>query len=373
MKTSAVFSIILLLIPWLLRAQIDKKATPPTQKLYASLKKLQGQGILFGHQDGLAYGLNADGTRWIGEAGRSDIKTLTGEHPAVAGWDLGHLELDSLNNLDGVSFDLMRQRIIEQYQRGGISTLSWHPNNPLEPSKTTWDKVESTIPRILADKATLKKYQSWLGKIALFAKSLRDPKSGELVPVIFRPYHEHTGSWFWWGADHCSSEEYKRFWRMTLDYLRKKEKVHNLIYAYSTDRFNSKEHYLERFPGDRYADLLGFDIYHRDAPASNEQFVKETRQMLAWLKQIGQEHDKITAMTETGLEQVTLTNWWTNIVAPIIQDSDLAYVLVWRNGRPDHYFAPYPNQPSAQDFLDFVASFKILLESKAAALNLFDK
>ena len=95
--------------------------------------------------------------------------------------------------------------------------------------------------------------------------------------------------------------------------------------------------------------------------------------MVTWLKEMGKEHKKITAITETGLEQVTVANWWTNIVAPIVQDSDLAYVLVWRNGRPDHYYAPYPSQPSAQDFLDFVASFNIFLERKTAALNLFKK
>ena len=373
MKAKNIFFLLLCLIPCGIMAQIDKKATPLTKQLYTSLQQLQGQGILFGHQDGLAYGLNSDGSRWTGESDRSDIKTLTGEHPAVAGWDLGHLELDSTRNLDGVPFELMRQRIMEQHQRGGISTLSWHLNNPTDPNKTTWDKVESTIPRILSDKTALRNYQAWLSKIAQFVQSLRDPQSGELVPLIFRPYHEHTGSWFWWGADHCSPGEYQRFWRMTINYLRKKEKVHNLIYAYSTDRFNSPEHYLERYPGDRYTDLIGFDIYHRNAPSSNEQFVKDTRQMVTWLKEMGKEHHKITAITETGLEQVTLANWWTNIVAPIVQGSDLAYVLVWRNGRPDHYYAPYPSQPSAQDFLDFVASYNILLERKTAALNLFKK
>ena len=373
MKAKNTYFLLLCLIPCGIMAQIDKKATPLTKQLYTSLQQLQGRGILFGHQDGLAYGLNPDGSRWTGESDRSDIKTLTGEHPAVAGWDLGHLELDSTRNLDGVPFELMRQRIMEQHQRGGISTLSWHLNNPTDPNKTTWDKVESTIPRFLSDKTALRNYQAWLGKIAQFVQSLQDPQSGELVPLIFRPYHEHTGSWFWWGADHCSPEEYQRFWRMTVNYLRKKEKVHNLIYAYSTDRFNSPEHYLERYPGDRYADLIGFDIYHRNAPSSNEQFVKDTRQMVTWLKEMGKEHHKITAITETGLEQVTLANWWTNIVAPIIQGSDLAYVLVWRNGRPDHYYAPYPSQPSAQDFLDFVASYNILLERKTAALNLFKK
>jgi mannan endo-1,4-beta-mannosidase len=371
MKTQNILLLLCLSVPVWSLAQVDKKATPLTKNLYQNLHNLAGKGTLFGHQDALAYGLNADGSRWIGEENRSDLKTVTGEHPAVAGWDLGKLEFDSLNNLDGVPFALMRQRIIEHHQRGGISTLSWHSNNPVDPSKTTWDKVDSTIRRTLKNRDIRKNYQGWLGKVATFAKSLQDPQTGELIPIIFRPYHEHTGSWFWWGAGHCTPKDYKKFWRFTQKYLQKKQKIHHFLYAYSTDRFRSKEHYLERYPGDKKIDLLGFDIYHRNAPLSNEQFVKDTKQMVAWLKEMGQEHAKITAITETGLEKVTEANWWTNIVAPILQDAGLSYILVWRNGRADHFYAPYPGQVSEQDFLEFIRSSNILLENKTAALNLF--
>jgi mannan endo-1,4-beta-mannosidase len=48
--------------------------------------------------------------------------------------------------------------------------------------------------------------------------------------------------------------------------------LHHLLYAYSTDRFESEAHYLERYPGDDVVDLIGFDYYHRDAPKSNDEF-----------------------------------------------------------------------------------------------------
>ena len=351
-------------------AQINHKATPETQALYANLKRLQNKGIMFGHQDGLAYGLNADGSRWKDDEDRSDVKTVSGEHPAVAGWDLGHLELDSTRNLDKVPFDLMRQRAIEHYQRGGVNTFSWHPNNPLDFNKTTWDKMDSTIRRVLTNKKNLKSYKKTLDKLAIFFKSLKAP-TGELVPSIFRPYHEHTGSWFWWGAGHCSPDEYKAFWQMTVKHLQKKRKVRNLLIAYSTDKFTSKEHYLERYPGNDFVDLVGFDIYHRNAPASNEQFKADLGRMVNTLQEVATENDKLCAITEMGLEKITEVNWWTNIVLPVVQDSKLSYFLVWRNGRPDHYYAPYQGQQSTADFMKMISTDKVWLEKKTTKQNLY--
>ena len=70
---------------------------------------------------------------WAGNMnpGRSDIRDITGEYPAVYGFDLGRIELGWKVNLDSVPFDKTRQYIQEAYERGGIITLSWHLNNPL--------------------------------------------------------------------------------------------------------------------------------------------------------------------------------------------------------------------------------------------------
>ena len=353
-------------------AQIDKKATKATRNLYNNLKAIQKQGVMFGHQDGLSYGLNADGTRWIGQDGRSDVKTVSGEHPAVLGWDLGKMELDSTRNLDKVPFAKLKQYMEDTYNRGGVNTISWHLNNPIDPKKTSWDKADSTIKNIFNNKDILNRYESWLDNVAAFIKSLKG-KNGELVPVIFRPFHEHTGSWFWWGAGHSTPEEYKKMWRFTVDYLIKKKNVHNMLIGYSTDRFTSKEHYLERYPGNDYVDMVGFDIYHTKAPASNESFKKDFKRMVTTLEEIATETDKPCAVTEMGLEQVTEADWWTNIVLPVVQDSKLSYFMVWRNGYDKHYYAPYEGHKSAPDFMKMIGTGKVLLEKGAAAKNLYKK
>ncbi|NBA74159.1 beta-mannosidase [Emticicia sp. ODNR4P] len=333
-------------------APIDAKATLATRHLYQQLWKLRQKGIMFGQQDALAYGLNADKTRWIGDANRSDVKTVTGDFPAVIGYDLGKIEFDSVSNLDGVPFSKIRQDIQNTHQRGGLNTISWHLNNPTDPNKTSWDKADSTIAKIFSDPKALQTYNSWLDKVANFLASLKDTK-GQPIPVLFRPFHEHTGSWFWWGAGFCSPEQYKKVWRYTVSYLKDTKGLHHLLYAYSTDRFESQANYLERYPGDDMVDLIGFDYYHRDAPKSNDEFKKQLSRMVHTLEAIADKKRKLTAITEMGLEQITVDNWWTSIVWETIKDSHLSYMLVWRNGRSDHFYSPYQGHTSAPDFIKF--------------------
>ncbi len=367
---------LLLFLAWTLAqtavAQVDRKATDATKNLLTNLNRLAANGVLFGHQDDPAYGLNPDSTRWVGEAGRSDVRAVAGEYPAVVGWDLGRIEFDSARNLDGVPFDRMRGWMREVHGRGGVNTVSWHLNNPTDPAKSSWDKADSTIRKVLTNRKNRKQYRAWLGKVAAFLNSVKTPE-GEPIPVIFRPLHEHTGSWFWWGKAHCSPEEYTKFWKLTVDFLRKKGKVHHVLYAYSTDVFASPADYLERYPGDDYADLLGFDTYHRNAtPKGDSAFIANTRRMLRDLTQLAAERGKPVAITETGIDRVKEPAWWTRVLLPIVQGFNLSYVLVWRNGRPDHYYAPFPGQKSAGDFSQFVRHPRVMLEKKVAAEKMYD-
>lgn len=353
-----------------LGAQCNPWATSETKALFNSLKQTGQDGIMLGHQDAVFYGLQEDGTRWWSADGsRSDIRSVTGEHPAVIGYDLGYLELDLDKNLDGVPFGDIRRAIVATYLRGGINTVSWHANNPLDLSKTSWDSTGKTIPALMSDEESRNAYLEQLDKVAGFFLSLKAP-DGKLVPVIFRPFHEHTGNWFWWGADHCSPEEYKEFWKLTVEYLRARQ-VNNLLFAYSTDYFADEPHYLERYPGDDYVDLLGFDSYHRDAPGSNAGFIGEVSRMAGTLKKLGTEKGKPWALTETGLEQLPVADWWSEVLLKALQNTGASYVLVWRNGRPDHYYAPYPGHSAAGDLKRVVSQGKLLLERGVGSRDIY--
>nr|WP_317048142.1 glycosyl hydrolase [Pontibacter diazotrophicus] len=350
---------------------VDPEATQETKNLYANMKRLSQEGTMFGHQDDLAYGIG-----WEYEDGRSDVKETVGEYPAVVGWDIGHLELGNVVNLDSVPFDRMRSYAQQVYAQGGLNTFSWHLNNPLDPSKTSWDRMDSTIQRMFNDPVALRRYDSWLDRVADFMVSLKGPQ-GELIPVVFRPLHEHTGSWFWWGREHVSPEDYKKMWRYTIDYLRNKG-ANNLLIAYSTDRFTSREDYLERYPGDDYVDVLGFDLYHRPqidttvvSPDPDTAYIREARRMVETVRQLGQEKEKVWTFSETGLGNLPLANWWTGVLLPVVQDAGLSYVLVWRNFDLNHFFAPYPGQKSAEDFKAFYNHPETFFLQKVASENIY--
>lgn len=337
-------------------ALIDPDATEKTKALYANLKRIAPEAILFGHQDALAYGVN-----WWREADRSDVKDVTGAYPAVYGWELGDLEIGAAQNLDRVRFDDMQHWIKLGYERGGVVTISWHMNNPVS-GGNAWDTTPA-VEAILPGGTHHAWYRQALDRFADFVDGLRVGPlawlgAGDPVPIIFRPFHEHTGSWFWWGKGHTTPEAYKQLWRFTVEYLRDEKDLHNLIYAYSTDRFGSKEQYLEHYPGDAYVDLLGFDDYH--GPSSRRTLPGLTER-LCMLVEMAEARGKLAALTETGSEGVKMPTWWTERLLRAITADPMArrisYVMLWRNAnvrdKPGHHYAPYAGHTSAADFIRF--------------------
>ncbi|MEO5685023.1 MAG: glycosyl hydrolase [Chitinophagaceae bacterium] len=336
----------------------DKNAGAETIHLYNNLKKIAAKGFMFGHQDDLAYGVN-----WKYVSGNSDIKEVTGDYPAVYGWELGHLELDSSKNIDGVPFSEMKKFIAAGYARGGVITISWHFTNALT-GKSAWDAVPGTVAAILPGGAKHDLYKSWLNKLADFMFDLK-AKSGGQIPVIFRPFHELNGSWFWWGKNFCTPEELKQLYRFTVSYLRDTKQLHHLLYAFNTDRFSSEAEYLERFPGDEWVDVIGFDIYQRSK--DNAQFILDMNKSLGILEKLAAEKHKVAALTEFGYGSLPDSTWWTKVLLPAIGAHKIAYALAWRNaGRSPQgkyeYYVPFKGEPSAHDFKLFYQHKRTLFQ-----------
>jgi hypothetical protein len=364
-----VLSCILLFSAAAFAQTVDRKATKETQNLLFNLKKGLQKGILFGHQDDLAYGV-----KWKYEPGKSDIKDVTDEYPAVYGWELGRLEIDATVNLDSVPFDKMKHFIANAYQRGGVITISWHLNNPLT-GKSAWNPAPRTVESILPGGEKNELYKSWLDKVAAFMLDLKG-KQGEYIPVIFRPFHELNGSWFWWGKNHCTPEQIKQLYRFTETYLRDVKNVHNLLYAYNTDRFTASEDFLERYPGDEYVDIIGFDIYQKGDILANDKFVAELDKSLSTLEKIASSKNKIPALTEFGYNMVPDATWWTDVFNKAIEKHAISYVLAWRNAGQKskneiEYYVPYTGQQSAADFKKFSQLKKIFFENKAKQQKLY--
>ena len=335
---------------------IDSEASKSTKALFHNLKAIAGEALLFGHQDDPAYGVT-----WKWEEGRSDVKDITGAYPAVMGFDLGRLEFGESRNLDKVPFSDMQQWMEEAFRDGRVITASWHAWNPVS-GGDPWSQ-DRAVADMLPGGSHHDEYKRRLDLVAEFFGGLKTGLLsfvgiGSDVPVIFRPYHEHTGSWFWWGADHCTPEEFIALWRFTVEYLRDEKGVHNLLYAYSTDIVKDKEAYLARYPGDDYVDLLGIDDYHA---LKTDAGVRDMTKRLRMVVKMAESRGKLAALTETGFEGIPYANWWTSRLLRSIESDPLArrisYALVWRNAyREDyfgHYFAPYPGHLSEPDFIRF--------------------
>jgi mannan endo-1,4-beta-mannosidase len=344
---------------------IDKKATEETKALYLNLKKISEKGIMFGHQEDLAYGVG-----WNATTGRSDVKDVCGAYPAVHGWDLGK-EGDE-NNIDHVSFANIKKWIVETYTRGGINTISWHVDNPSTKSNA-WDTTGNAVKNILPGGKDHAGFKLRLDKVADFLSTL---KSGNTyIPIIFRPYHEHNGNWFWWGKGPSIEQDYIALWKFTIDYLKNEKGLHHLIYAFSPDRSrmdmnNAAASYLYGYPGDTYVDILGFDNYMDVGITWNKKSKEEQRadfiKGLETISNLAKEKNKVAACTETGLEGVTNPDWYTQVVLEPLKSTPtikLAYILVWRNANDKHHYAPYPEHASVEDFVKFYKDDYTLFEN----------
>lgn len=320
-------------------SMVDHNATPETKALYANLWMIRQKGVLFGHHDYPSYGVG-----WSGDEDRSDVSDITGDYPAVYSLDM--------RDITPAKIDFIKAA----HRRGGISMLVWHQNNPLTqspgapyPVGTAWDKTK-VVDQILQEGSAMNiKYKKILDDVAAAFFAMKDDK-GSLIPVIFRPLHEHTQSWSWWGTAATTGDEFVDFWRFIVHYLRDVKGVHNVIYAISPQMDAVYDDPLERlqfrWPGNDYVDFVGMDCYHgRNTAAfiSNVKSISELSKML--MKPVG--------VTETGLENNHTADYWTNNVLEPLIGSNCVMVVAWRNEKTSHAFGPYPADISAEDFRKF--------------------
>ena len=329
----------------------------PAEALLERLGNHIEQGdIMFGHQDTYLYG-----HYWKVEENevaydRSDVQEVTGQFPALYGMDLGGIELDSPLNIDKNDFNQMRASAVAHHKRGGVITFSWHPMNPLT-GGTTWDNTSTeVVASILPGGENHEKFMGWLSKAADYLGSIKD-EEGNLIPLIFRPWHEHTRDWFWWGQNLCTTEQYVALWRMTYDYMTNVRGFNHLVWSYSPDAGGlTDDNFGEKWPGDDVVDMVGIDFYQF---TSNEEYVARTRHCLELTEEFAKAHGKLMAVTEAGYEGVKYEKWWTEVLYPAIKDFPVSYVLLWRNAcdatMQHHFYAPYPGHESVEDFKAFAA------------------
>lgn len=335
---------------------VDRQATAETRSLFAFLQQHRQQALLFGHQHATTQGLTltrSDGTQ-------SDTFNAVGDFPAVYGWDTLSI-VPPLREGDVV------QAIELAYARGGIITISTHFDNPATshqrspwPVGTSWDKTPAVAAALPGGTAHAV-YRGYLDAVADWAHRLKDP-NGVAIPVIFRLLHENTGGWFWWGNAQSSPDEYQALYRFTVEYLRDQRGVRNFLYAYSPNGFinPTEEQFLERYPGDAYVDVIGFDTY---GPAEdNDAWFEQVVDNAALLARLAQARGKVPVISEIGIQANDIAagkfdpQWYRKLLSHLKAHPEarqMAYLLTWRNaperklpsGEPSkpHYWVP-PNR-----------------------------
>lgn len=318
---------------------VDRNATEETKALLANLWLIQQHGVMFGHHDFPSYGVG-----WRGDEDRSDVKDICGDHPAVYSLDMHRISADKI------------EKIKEVYRRGGVSMLVWHQDNPLTegpgkqyPEGTAWDNTK-VVDQILAEGSEMNiKYKARLDKVAEALKAMVDD-NGKPIPVIFRPLHEHTQAWNWWGSKATTEEEFQAFWKFIITYLRDIKGIHNVLYAISPQMDevypDAEGRILYRWPGDQWVDVIGIDCYHG---RNTKAFVSNVEA----LSRIAKEKNKVVGVTETGLENNHNAEYWTVNCLPALKGRTCSMVVAWRNEKPSHAFGPYPSDASAADFNEF--------------------
>lgn len=260
---------------------VNRNATANTKKLYSFLKDSYGKYIITGQQcDG---GINGNEFK--------AIKNLTGDYPALLGLDL--MDYTPSRTAFGASSSAV-EKAIEFANKGGIVTFCWHWNAPTEYLNSTanssdgwWGGFYTQSSKF--DIAKVMNGQDAKGKKLLdrdikeIAKQLkRLEKAG--VPVIWRPLHEASGGWFWWGAK--GSDAYKKLWKYLYKELTNTYGCNNLIWVYNGQS-------ADWYPGDAYVDIVGEDIY----PGNHvyDPQVSRFKQAINYGSKT-----KITALTENG-------------------------------------------------------------------------
>lgn len=365
----------------------DSQATDSAKALYAYLQGLtESDQVLFGHQN--------DVSRSVSGKELGDVKDVTGSVSGIFGIDSLALFGSEAGGTDAkTALENSIKYSKDAAANGAIVTLSAHMPNFTnakikdngngtydffncdfnESKDTSGDSLKKILPG--GEKNDV--YTAYLDTIATYAKELQKDN----IPVIFRPFHENTGSWFWWGSAN-TVESYKSLYAYTRDYLESKG-VHNMLYVYSPNGpLETEEDYMKAYPGDAYVDILAFDYYNdfNTYPASADtSFFKNLDTTCSVVSSVAKKHGKLAAISETGTrvmkkdgsdnegllvknnpvsEAKSGKNWYQE-VSNIAKKNDMPYYLVWANFSDTNFYVPYKyNDTLGQEMInDFISYY----------------
>jgi mannan endo-1,4-beta-mannosidase len=250
--------ILVLLVCTHLQAQnnkpVNQNATAGARKTLKLLYDIKGKYIMSGQQN-----YNSDRNVFSDSA-----KSITGKYPAVWGSDFMNWGDKDLGP------DIVAEAI-KKANDGYLVTLMWHEGNPTQDPPYDFEKnvkgkvtdeqwAELTTPGTAL-------YNKWLAQIDVVAGYLKQLQDAG-VTVLWRPYHEMNGVWFWWG-NRKGGNGINKLWKMMYDRYTNYHHLNNLLWVWGANAprdipYDEAYDYKDYYPGADYVDILGADVYHFD-------------------------------------------------------------------------------------------------------------
>lgn len=332
-------------------AQVNPLASEKTKILYNNLKIIQNSDqFLFGQEFFNSFRFSSGSAH--GDKEYSDSHAVTGSHPAVLGSDF-HYYLDKSSTERGYHTEAVKWA----FQQGYVITFDWHISGK---GTTTYEYREESKNLVNNVVNNVNGDREWLfGELDKVIEIINNDLmvGEERIPIVFRPWHEMNGGWFWWGSKATTSTNYKEFFKLTVDYV--KERTTSVLFCWSP---NSPTN-MNYFPGNEYVDILGLDAY--------EVTSSSLRTNLAPIVDHAQANGKVAVFAETGNRTNDGNNaagYWKNTVLPaIMQDPSgkarkIAWVLTWINASWSYPYVPHAASSTVakQSFIDFKNSNNVL-------------
>ena len=222
------------------------------QNVLEYIAQTQGKAIITGQQE----------STWMTSADYEVdyIEKTTGKLPALRGLDFMH------DDFDGVV-----KRAQEWWQNGGLVTICWHTGAAFsgEWKDAMEDEVENWDEWFIDGSEARKKMIAGMDKAASALKKLEDAG----VIVLWRPFHEMDGGWFWWGKG--GSENFIKLWRAMYERFTTHWGLSNLIWVQG---FSHEGKAAAWYVGDEFCDIIGGDSYEKGA---NKELYDEVKQASA--------------------------------------------------------------------------------------------
>jgi len=203
------------------------------------------------------------------------VNQITGKYPAIWGTDF------ILNGREDNGSRIV-QEAFKKHKEGYFITLMWHAGRPQEDPPFGWkESVQAELTETEWNELTTQGtelHSRWIKQVDQVASYLKQLENLD-VPVLWRPYHEMNGVWFWWG-DKKGKSGFEKLWKMMYERYTNYHKLNNLIWVWNANSPRDLENdeaygYKDYFPGTEYVDVLAADVYHNDYRQSHHDQLLE--------------------------------------------------------------------------------------------------